>query len=186
MDNELIILIALAVVAVVVLGAWAYTRSRRRAQLARTFGPEYDRAVEQFGGRSKAEKELAARERRFARAHLRALTPGDRDRFLSLWQAAQARFVDSPPSAIAEADRLIDDVMLRRGYPVGDPAQRLADVAIGHPHLLDHYREASELARRSRDGAAGTEDLRQAMVHYRALFEDLLAVEERELAASRA
>ncbi len=174
MDTNTMILVGLAVLALVVLGAWAYGRSQRRARLTQTFGSEYDHAVAQFGGRSKAEAELAARERRFEKAHLRPLSAGDRDRFMASWQQAQARFVDSPTLAIDEADRLIEDVMRLRGYPVGDPAQRLADVAIGHAHLLDHYRGASEIAGRSRGGGASTEDLRQAMVHYRTLFEDLL------------
>lgn len=122
----------------------------------------------------------------FAKAQLRALSAADRDRFLAEWQSAQAHFVDSPTAAIEEADRLIDEVMRLRGYPVGDATQRLADVAIGHPHLLDHYRGAFELARRSREGGAGTEELRQAMVHYRALFEDLLEIRQPELAGTSA
>jgi len=186
MDTNVIVLIALGVAVVFALGAWAYARRRRHAQLVDHFGPVYDRAVEEFGGRSKADAELAARERRFAKAQLRALSTAERDHYAAVWQSAQARFVDSPTAAIEEADRLIEDVMRLRGYPVGDPAQRLADVAIGHPELLDHYRGAREVALRSREGGAGTEDLRQAMVHYRALFEDLLEIRQPELAGAPA
>jgi hypothetical protein len=146
----------------------------------------YGRAVEAFGGTSKADAELAARERRFAKAQLRPLSAADRDRFLALWQSAQARFVDSPTAAIHDADRLIEDVMRERGYPVGDAAQRLADVASGHPHLLDHYRGAREVALRSREPGADTEELRQAVVHYRALFEDLLEIQQPEAAGRTA
>ena len=173
-DTTLYAVIAAAVLAVIALAAWANARRKRSAALASTFGGEYDRAVKEYGGTARAEKELAARGRRFERAHLRGLTPADRDRFLVLWQSAQSRFVDSPKLAIQEADRLVEEVMHARGYPTGDRAQRLADVAIGHPHLLDHYRDSCDLAHRSHDGAVETEGLRQAMVHYRALFEDLL------------
>lgn len=185
MDTNVIVLIALGVVVVLALGAWAYARRRRHDRLVDHFGPVYGRAVEQFGGPSKADAELAARERAFAKANVRPLTTADRDRLAGLWQSAQARFVDSPKAAVEEADRLIEDVMRLRGYPVGDPAQRLADVAMGHPHLLDHYRGAREIALRTREGGANTEDLRTAMVHYRELFEDLLEVGQPELAGSR-
>ena len=164
----------------------SHSQRGRHAQVVEHFGSEYATAVEEFGGPAKADAELAARERRFAKAQVRPLSTADRDRFLSLWQAAQARFVDSPAGAIADADGLIEEVMALRGYPVGDRAQRLADVAIGHPHLLDHYREAWGLTHGSREGEAGTEELRQALVHYRALFEDLLEVPQPEPAGAPA
>jgi hypothetical protein len=186
MDNNIVIPIVLVVIVLLALGAWAYGRRRRHAGLVDRFGPEYDRAVEEFGGPGKADAALAARERRFAKAELQPLSPADRDRLLAQWQLAQSKFVDSPAAAIDEADRLIEDAMRLRGYPVGDTTQRLADVAIGHPHLLDHYRGAWDVARRSREGGAETEDLRQAMVHYRALFEDLLEIRQPELAEARA
>jgi hypothetical protein len=179
MDNRLLVIVG-AVLVLLVVGALVYARRRRSDQLAQRFGPEYGRAVEEFGGKRKAEAELAAREKRFEKAHVRALSSADRDRFAESWRSAQARFVDSPAAAVAEADDLIEQVMRVRGYPLGDPAQRLADVALAHPHLLDHYREACERAGRQRDGKASTEDLRQAMVHYRALFEELLEVRDRE------
>jgi hypothetical protein len=181
MDERLFLGVGLVVALLLVVAAVLAARRRRSKQLAQRFGSEYERAVEEHGGRRKAEAELASREKRFEKAHVRPLADADRDRYRGLWSAVQARFVDSPRAAVADADQLIEEVMRARGYPLGDPAQRLADVALAHPQLLEHYRGACALAAESRAGSADTEDLRQAMIHYRELFEDLLEARQEEL-----
>lgn len=185
MDNTTLLAALAGVVVLALLAVWAASRKRRSDSLRTHFGSEYDHAVERYGGRAKAERELETRERRFQKASIRPLSDADRERYAQLWQATQARFVDSPAMAVAEADRLIEEVMRLRGYPVGDVTQRVADVAIGHPHLADHYRSAYDFSRRAKDGKASTEELRQALVHYRALFDDLLVARERELVGAR-
>jgi len=131
-------------------------------------------------GARKASSALHALEKRFQKAEIRDLSPADRDRYAGLWQSIQARFVDDPAASVSEADQLVADVMGLRGYPVADHEQRLADVAVGHPDVLDHYREACEIARQVKGGNLGTEEARQAIVHYRALFEELVGLPDRE------
>jgi hypothetical protein len=186
MEMTQIAFIVLAVASMFLgLGLWLRAGKRRHRLLVERFGPTYHRAVEQFGSQRKAEAELEARQRRFEKAHLRALSEEEHQRYLALWKSTLERFVESPAAAVAEADFLVSEVMRQRGYPVTDFEQRLADVAVGHPEMLDHYRAACEIAQRARSGKAGTEDLRLAMIHYRALFEELLQVEERELVGDR-
>lgn len=177
--------VAGVVVLALVVGLWVGERARRRRALRARFGPTYDHAVERYGSRSRAEAELRERERRFEKAHLRPLTDAERERYAEMWRTTQARFVDDPAAAVGEADFLVSEVMRLRGYPAGDFEQRLADVAVGHPQLVDHYRDAWHVAERRRAGTASTEDLRQALVHYRALFDELLEVRARELAGTR-
>lgn len=183
MTEQTLLIVGAVVVVLLVAGlmAWASAKRRRRQQMADRYGEHYQRAVEEHGGRSQAEKELKAREKRFEKAHIRDLTPADRERYGTLWRSVQARFVDSPVAAVTEADTLVGEVMRLRGYPAADLDQRLADVAIGHPALVEPYREACDVAYRSRVDKASTEDLRRAMVHYRALFEELLGAGDREL-----
>ena len=167
----------LVVVAVLVIGAavaWTLTNRKRSERLSQRFGPEYERATAEVGDRRKAESELEAREKRVSQLEIRPLSAADQGRFSDDWRSVQARFVDDPPGAITEADRLVAQVMEARGYPVGNFEQRAADVSVDHPHVVENYRAARAIADRHRFGEASTEDLRQAMVHYRALFEDLL------------
>ena len=188
MTQETLFLIVGAVVVVLLVAgmlAWAAARRRRRQQMADRYGEHYQRAVEEHGGRAQAEKELRLREKRFEKAHIRDLSPADRERYGGLWRSVQARFVDAPAAAVAEADTLVGEVMRLRGYPAADLEQRMADVAIGHPDLVEHYRDACDIAYRSRVNKASTEDLRRAMVHYRALFEELVGAGDRELVGSR-
>lgn len=168
--------IAVAVVAVVllVLAVWAAARARRRSHLKHRFGPEYEHTVEETGSRNEAEAELKQREKRVEGYEIRALSASERDGFTQRWRSVQATFVDDPPTAVTEADRLVTELLETRGFPVGDFRQRQADVSVRHPQVVHHYREARELARRTRDGEATTEDLRQAMKHYRTLFDALL------------
>jgi hypothetical protein len=168
------ILIAIAVVVLLlVVGVILMRRSRSR-HLAERFGPEYERTVEQMGHRGKAEAELAAREKRVEKLDIVPLPEAEAQGFRTQWQALQGRFVDNPRTAVAEADLLVRNVMLRRGYPMGDFESRAADISVHHPLVVEHYRAAHEIALRDRDGRGDTESLRQALVHYRALFAELL------------
>jgi hypothetical protein len=143
-------------------------------KLQKRFGPEYDRAVNEYGDKRHAEEELAAREKRVRSLDIRRLTTQERTGFANSWRDIQARFVDDPSGAIVAADRLVKEVMETRGYPMGDFEQRAADISVDHPHVVTNYRAARDIALKSRDGQVSTEELRQAMVHYRALFDDLL------------
>jgi hypothetical protein len=174
--------IVIAIVAIVVVAAlaWAAWNAQRRKRLQEGFGPEYDRTVSEAPSRREAEAELRERQERRAQFDIRPLAPEDRDRYAASWQTAQARFVDDPEGAIGEADSLIQSVMRDRGYPVDDFDQRAADLSVDHPDVVDHYREGHTIATRTADGDGDTESLRQAMVHYRALFVELLATDEAE------
>jgi hypothetical protein len=180
--------IVIVVVVLVVAGAAALVLQRQKTrQLRAHFGPEYDRSVQSLGDRRRAEAELGRREERVAHLEIRPLSAKDRDQFADAWRTVQAQFVDDPPGAIMGADRLVTEVMRVRGYPVSDFEQRAADISVDHPRVVEHYRAAYAIARRSDRGEASTEDLRQAMVHYRALFENLLETEPaKELSDDRA
>ena len=167
-----IIAIVIAVVVLLLLGR------RRSAALRQKFGSEYRRAVGEFGDERKAEAELVAREKRVRGLNIRALTPEEQERFAEAWKRAQARFVDEPSQAAADADILVKELMQTRGYPVGDFEQRAADISVDHSEVVSNYRAAREIALRNNAGKATTEDIRQAMVHYRSLFEELLETTE--------
>jgi len=165
----IVVVIVLLVLAVLV----AVPMTRRR-QLKSRFGPEYDRAVEAHDDRGAAERELRDRERRHAGLEIRPLPAETRERYGQQWAELQERFVDDPGSAVAEADELVTALMAERGYPTDGYEQQLADLSIDHSRTLDHYRSAHETRQRVGGDGASTEDLREAMVHYRTLFEDLL------------
>jgi hypothetical protein len=166
-----IIIVAIIVVAAIIAGV-AYDQRRRRLQ--QRFGPEYDRLVEETGSRTKAEAELANRQRRVAGLDIRPLDPAARARYAESWTAVQEQFVDSPQEAVMAAQRLVMTVMQERGYPTEGGDQMVADLSVDHASVLDHYRAAYDINQRAADNQASTEDLRQAMIHYRALFQDLL------------
>jgi hypothetical protein len=173
--------LAIAIVAILVnvaVAAMLAARRRRSQHLKEHFGPEYERAVEDTGSPSKAEAQLAEREKRVEKLNIRPLDRIERDDFLSRWSEVQARFVDDPPRSVAFADALLGEVMKARGYPVSDFDQRAGDISVEHPRVVSHYRTAHEIAVRHERGEASTEDLRQAMIHYRALFEELVGTEE--------
>ncbi len=176
MDTWMIIGITAAasiIVAAIVVAIWEGRRHRNRTErLQEAFGSEYDRAVA-TKGKSSGEAELANREERLHQLSVRPLLPFEIDRFARMWTATQARFVDEPGSAVADADRLVCDVMLSRGYDVGDFEQRAADVSVDHKDVVANYRSAHALSVKHSRGQATTEDLRRAMVHYRALFTEL-------------
>lgn len=176
-----IVAIVLAVVVVVAagIGIWLTIRKRRTGRLRTQFGgAEYTRAVKEGGGRRKAEAALDERADRVERLHIRPLAAGDRARFIESWARIQARFVDGPGSAITDADQLVGDVMSTRGYPVSDFEQRAADISVDHPLVLENYRAAHQSALLQTKGQASTEELRQAMIHYRTLFEELVGEPE--------
>ena len=168
-------LIIIAVVVVLALGAaYALMHMQRSKSLKTRFGSEYERVVAEAGGKSKAEAELAERAKRVKKLEIRPLPAGQAAEFTRAWTAAQSAFVDDPRRAIGEADQLIGELMAARGYPVTDFEQRAADLSVDHGELVHNYRTAHEVAVRHSRGEAGTEDLRQAMIHYRALFENLI------------
>ena len=174
MDPTLLWLVVVIAVAAAAVALWFVLRKRRSQQLQARFGAEYDRAVVAEGNARKAEAVLEARAKRVAALSIRPLSPTDAAKFDDAWRRIQARFVDDPRGAVTEADRLVGEVMAARGYPVGDFEQRVADISVDHPDVVVNYRAAREIALHHSRGEATTEDLRQAMVHYRALFEDLL------------
>ena len=175
MDTTLVM--AIVVVAVLVLlavGAYMMMRKRESSRLRERFGPEYDRAVEEAGGRSDAERELSERTQRVEKLRLREIGQDQRSAFAEAWRSTQTRFVDDPAKAIDEADSLVQRVMDSRGYPISNFEQQAADISVDHPEVVTNYRAAHAIALNSAHGEATTEDLRQAMVHYRALFSELL------------
>jgi len=167
------ILIIVAIVIVVALIAWSAGRGARSKRLRGSFGPEYDRTV-QASGKREAEADLEARRKRREQLDIRPLDPATRQRYAQAWTQTQSRFVDEPPQAVREADVLVTQVMRDRGYPTENFDQRSADVSVDHPVVVQSYRAAHNISLANDQGQATTEDLRQAMVHYRALFQDLL------------
>ena len=183
--TALIIVCSVIVIAIVAIVAMIFLRKRRSERLRTRFGgAEYDRAVQEGGSRRHAEAGLDKRTDRVESLHIRPLAPGDRARFVESWRRVQARFVDGPGGAVMEADTLLGDVMSTRGYPVSDFEQRAADISVDYPLVLENYRSAHEIAVRQTRGQASTEDLRQAMIHYRTLFEELVG--EPEVLATKA
>ncbi len=168
------VLVGIVVVLLVVVGLLV-ARLQRSRQLKEGFGPEYDRVVAERGDQRAGERELLERRRRHDQFQIRALEPSAREAYLQRWLRTQRRFVDEPVVAVAEADVLVGQVMGERGYPVGDDfEQRAADVSVEHPAVVENYRAAQAISERAKDGQASTEELRQSMVHFRALFDDLL------------
>jgi hypothetical protein len=176
MNTGLLITI-LVIVVIVVLVAVLLGQRRRSQRLQQQFGPEYQRTVARTGDQRTAEADLAAREQRRRELNIVALEPAARDRYLEAWRATPGRFVDDPAGATREADRLVAQVMRDRGYPVDDFEQRAADVSVDHPQVAENYRAAHAVYQANEQGLASTDDLRQAFVHYRSLFSELLEVE---------
>src|SRR5579864_6210150 len=178
-STQIGIVIAVAVMAAACITLWLSNRKRRTRRLRTQFGgAEYTRAVKEGGSQRQAEAVLDKRAERVEGLHIRPLSAADRARFVESWGRVQARFVDGPGGAVTDADQLLGDVMSTRGYPVSDFEQRSADISVDHPLVLDNYRAAHERALRQTRGQANTEDLRQAMIHYRTLFEVLVAERE--------
>ena len=163
------VVIAIAVVAVLGMLAWQGMERRRTGRLKERFGPEYNRLVNSTDSRREAEAELQAREERRSKLDIRPLTQESRERYVQRWLIVQAQFVDDPCAAVWSADSLIQSVMAERGYPIEDFDQRTSDVSVDHPRVVENYREGRRLA-----DSGSTEELRQAMRHYRALFDELV------------
>ena len=178
MNSQAVIL--LVVIAAIVVAALVFLRARKRRSqnLREQFGPEYDRVVRKEGDVHKGERMLEFREKHRKTLEIRPLSQADQGKFSNRWNEVQSRFVDDPSGAVALADGLITEVMQARGYPTTDFTQRAADISVDHPIVVENYRAAHDIAERRSRGETSTEDLRQAMVHYRALFTELL--EERQ------
>jgi hypothetical protein len=170
------VILAIVVIVAVVVIAWLWTRLRRTEHLQDRFGPEYARTVDEHGDPRTAEKELQQREARREKFDIRPLARESRARYLERWKDVQARFVDEPAPAVADADQLIGEAMRERGYPVDDFDQRASDLSVDYPDVVENYRAGHSVASGGSD--AGTEDLRQAMVHYRSLFDRLVERDE--------
>jgi hypothetical protein len=184
MDNT-VLTVMIVVLGIVVLGGlWMWSRTRRSHEIREHFGPEYERTVAEIGDRRQAEEELAARRRRVEKLDIRPLSHDEFDRFSDEWRSVQAHFVDDPNAAITDANRLVTELMATRGYPMGNFDQRAADISVHHPDVVEHYRAAHDALPGWGKRDATTEELRQAMVHYRALFEQLLVIEGRKTQAA--
>jgi FtsZ-interacting cell division protein ZipA len=173
LNPVMMILIAVAIVAIGV-AVWVYIQKKRTQDLRSRFGPEYDKAIDTHGSRAPAESDLEKREKRVAKFNIRSFRPDERAKYAEDWRIEQSLFVDDPRTAVKHADILVQDVMKQRGYPVSDFEQNAADLSVDHPRVVENYRLAHEIAIRDGRGQSSTEDLRKAMVSYRALFEDLL------------
>lgn len=175
MDDQMQMRLAVVVVAALVaIAVWLLMRRRKTAALRTRFGPEYDRLLQSTKTPAEAERELLERERRVKSFSLRSLSREEAERFAQSWRTVQGRFVDDPRTAVNEADRLIEDVMRARGYPVEDSEHRLDDLSVEHAAVVNHYRSGRDIVVRHGRGEASTEDLRKAMVHFRALFDELV------------
>ena len=175
MDTEILIsLLVIAAIAMIALGAWYYYRSRTSEKLKERFGPEYENTVRQLKSQDRAEAELKERQKRVSKYKIVVLPRAERDSYREVWRGVQGEFVDQPEKAVSDADRLVQEVMERCGYPLRDLEQAAADLSVDHPYVVENYRSACRTADRSRRGAADTEELRQAVVYYRVLFEELL------------
>ena len=154
--------------------AWIVFRQQRSKKLRSQFGPEYEHAVGKYGSSPKAETALAARQERIEKLHIHSLPPEERHRFADRWREVQSQFVDNPAESIEKADELVCGAMTARGYPMSDFESRAEDLSVDHPQVVQNYRAAHAIAQRRDGGAASTEDLRQALMHYRHLFDELL------------
>jgi hypothetical protein len=183
--NTLILVVVLIAVAMAVV-AWIVIQRQKSVHLKRRFGPEYDRAVNELGGRAKAEAELTKRQQRVARLKITPLTAADAVRFSQSWHTLQGRFVDNPKGVVTEADVLVRELMEKLGYPIGDFELRAADISVDHPGVVSTYRAAQAIAVRDARGEADTEELRKAVVHYRTLFDELLGISPTKASAAPA
>jgi hypothetical protein len=178
LNNQTMAIVAVVVVIAALALVWVFAQRQRRVRLRERFGPEYDRTVAAVGTAGRAEAVLAEREKRVHSYHLKELSEVDRGRYMESWRRVQARFVDDPNGAVTEADALVNEVMTARGYPMSDFDRRAEDLTVDHGNVVHHYRAARDIASRHAQRRASTEDLRQALVHYRELFADLLGVDD--------
>ncbi len=174
----IIAIVAALIIIGVIYAIWNGSQKRRRSgEMREQFGPEYERVASKVKDPQKAESILEQRQKRVEQFHIRQLSDAERTRYASAWKGVQAKFVDTPADAVKDADGLVNEVMNARGYPMSTFEQQAADISVKHPQVVSNYRDAHALALKEQRGEASTEDLRQAMVHYRALFEELLGAE---------
>ena len=178
MTTELIVALVAIALILIGFGVWFFARRKTTERLRERFGPEYDKTVSTHHSQQLAEAELSKREKRVRKFNIITLPRPERARYRENWIVIQSRFVDQPDSAVADANRLVQEVMQRCGYPLTDFEQSAADISVDHPHVVENYRAATRIAERSKSSDASTEELRQALVHYRILFDDLLKSEE--------
>ena len=176
--NPTMVIVAVVVLIAALALAWVYTQRQRRVRLRERFGPEYDRTVQAAGTTGRAEAMLTEREKRVSAYHIRTLNDEERGRYSEAWRRVQAKFVDDPAAAVTEADLLVNEVMSARGYPMAEFDRRAEDLTVEHANVVHHYRAARDIAARHTRHDATTEDLRQALVHYRELFADLLNIHD--------
>ena len=174
MQNNVVLVAVIAAIVVAAILIWAMMRNRRTSHLRERFGDEYDRTLEAEGKRAKAEAALEERKERVEKLDIRPLTPEERADAGREWREVKAVFVDSPVEAVHHADRLLAAIMKARGYPMADFDRRYEDLTVDHGEVARHYREGHEITLRHQNGQASTEDLRQAMIHFEALFDDLV------------
>lgn len=172
--DQTTLLILLGAVVVVGLIFWLVVRRKNTAALREHFGDEYDRTVEARGGVGKAERDLEEREERVKKLEIRPLGSQERGQFIDEWREVKALFVDSPVEAVHHADRLLNRIMTARGFPMADFDRRYEDLTVDHAEVARHYRDGHDIVVRDGRGEASTEDLRQAMIHFEALFDDLV------------
>jgi hypothetical protein len=175
--NSVILIIAILVIFGAIVGVIFTRRNKHTGKLRDTFGSEYDQTVKTLGNEKKAQSELDDRQKHVLTLDIHPLSASQQEQYQANWTSVQSKFVDEPGQAIIEADRLIMEVMQVRNYPISDFEQRAADISVGYPDLVGNYRAAREIALKNRQGLANTEDLRQAMIYYRSLFEELLKTE---------
>ncbi len=176
LDNTTLILICAVAVVLVAGIAWLAYQGARSKRLRERFGPEYDAVARRLGSKAKAEKELRQREKRVDKFQIVPLSSAEIARFSSAWTRLQGSFVDDPKGVLIEADRLVRELLTKRGYPVADFELRAADISVDHPIVVNNYRAAQRIVSLDQRGEASTEDLRKAVVHFRALFDELLGV----------
>ncbi|MGA2707001.1 MAG: hypothetical protein ACLQJ0_18855 [Steroidobacteraceae bacterium] len=176
-NTQLILIVGVIAAALIAVTAWILYRKKQSKRLQDRFGAEYGRAVDELGNRAKAEAELKAREHRVKGLHIAALTATDAAKFSKAWSELQGRFVDDPQGVVVQADQLVRELMLKRGYPMADFEHRAADISVDHPGVVLHYRAAQAITVSSERNEASTEELRKAVVHYRALFDELLEIQ---------
>jgi hypothetical protein len=173
-----VVLGGVAIILLFACGAWVFYKKKQSHRLQQRFGPEYDRTVSDLQSRTKAESELKAREKRVELLSIVPLAPAEAAAFTKAWSVLQGRFVDDPKAAVAQADQLVRELMLKRGYPMGDFERRAADISVDHPAVVENYRAAQAIVVREKRAEADTEELRKAVVHYRALFDELLGAKQ--------
>jgi hypothetical protein len=171
--TNILIIVAVALVVLVAL-SMVMARQKKTKQLHGQFKPEYDLTVKNLGGEKQAQAELDERQKHFETLQIHPLSESDHERYMADWAAIQSKFVDGPGKAVADADRLTIEAMIARGYPVSDFDQRAADISIAYPGVVTSYRAAREISLKNEQKLADTEELRQAFIYYRSLFEELI------------